>query len=148
AWLSRIPARKSIIIFDTCESGALADVQVVALRSGFEQLAAVGRLVEATGRTTLIAAGEKQAALEGYGGHGVFTFALLDALARGDRDGDGFISVNELTGYVPGLVEDITEKTWRRRQVPRVSFSGDNFKLAKQVPHMAPKSPDGLIIIP
>jgi hypothetical protein len=47
---------------------------------------------------------------------------LLDALARGDRDGDGFISVNELTGYVPDLVEDITEKTWRRRLARKVAF--------------------------
>jgi len=73
---------------------------------------------------------------------------VLDALARGDRDGDGFISVNEPTGYVPGLVEDITGKTWSRRQVPRALFSGGNFKLPRQVPHMAPKLPDGRIIIP
>ena len=149
AWLSKIPARKSILIFDTCESGTLADVQlVVAQRGGLEELTAVGRLVEATGHTTLVASGGKQAALEGYGEHGVCTFAVLDALARGDRDGDGFISVNELIGYVPGLVQDITEKTWRRRQVPQVKFSGDDFKLARQVPHMAPKSPDGRIVIP
>jgi hypothetical protein len=70
AWVSRILARKSILIFDTCESGTLADVQVVAMRGGLENLTAVGRLVEATGRTTLVAAGEKQAALEGFGEHG------------------------------------------------------------------------------
>jgi uncharacterized caspase-like protein len=46
AWLAKIPAKKSILIFDTCESGTLAGVQQVAsLRGGFEQVAAVGKLI-------------------------------------------------------------------------------------------------------
>jgi hypothetical protein len=148
AWLSKIPAKKSILIFDTCESGALADGPGFSSRGGGEEKAAVGRLVDATGRSVMVAASGRGAALEGYGGHGVFTFAVLDALARGDLDGDGFISVTELIAHVPGLVEDIVDKTWQRRQVPRASFSGDNFKLARQLPHLAPKPPDATLIIP
>ena len=45
AWLARIPARKSVIIFDTSESGTVAGAQLAALRGSFEQLAAVGRLI-------------------------------------------------------------------------------------------------------
>jgi len=61
-----IAAVLGILIFDTRGSGSLAEMQVVALRGGgLERLTAAARLVEATGRTTLVAAGEKQAALEG-----------------------------------------------------------------------------------
>jgi hypothetical protein len=146
AWLAKIRARKSIVIFDTCESGTLAGVQLAALRGDFEQLAAIGRLIEATGRTTLTASLESQPALEGYKNHGVFTFALLDALARGDRDGDGFVSVTELIQHVDALVPEITFKTWGRRQVPRSLFQGTNFALAKQVLGVAPAPGDAIIV--
>jgi hypothetical protein len=66
AWLAKIPAKKSILIFDTCESGSLTMVQLASLRGGFEQKAAIGRLVQATGRTTLAASLDNQPALEGY----------------------------------------------------------------------------------
>ena len=145
-WLAKIPAKKSIVIFDTCESGTLTGVQIASARGGFEQLAAVGRLIQATGRTTLTAALDDQPALEGYHGHGVFTFALLDALARGDRNGDGLISVTELIEHVDGLVPEITYKTWNTRQVPRSLFQGTNFALAKQVPAIAPAPGEPMII--
>jgi hypothetical protein len=143
AWLAEIPAKKSILTFDTCESGTLTGVQQVAsLRGGFEQLAAVGRLIQATGRTTL----DDQPALEGYRGHGVFTFAMLDALARGDRNGDGLISLTELIEHVDGLVPEITYKNWGKRQIPRSLFQGTNFALAKQLPAIAPAPDEEMII--
>ena len=69
---------------------------------------AVGRLIQATGRTTLTAALDDQPALEGYRGHGVVTFAMLDALARGDLNGDGLISLTELIEHVDDPVPEIT----------------------------------------
>jgi WD40 repeat protein len=145
-WLASIPAKKSILIFDTCESGTLTNVQIASARGGFEQLAAVGRLIQATGRTTLTASLENQPALEGYRGHGVFTFALLDALARADRNGDGLISVTELIEHVDGVVPEITYKTWKTRQVPRSLFQGTNFALGKQLPMIAPAPGEDMII--
>jgi hypothetical protein len=148
AWFASIPAKKSIVMFDTCESGTLTSEQQVAMntRGGLEQLAAVGRLIQATGRTTLTAAMDDQPAREGYGGHGVFTFAVLDALARGDRTGNGFIEVTELLEHVDGLVPEITEKTWHMRQVPRSLFQGTNFALARQLPDIAPRAGEEIII--
>jgi hypothetical protein len=67
---------------------------------------------------------DDQSALEGYRGHGVFTFALLDGLARGDRNGNGLVEVTELLEHVDGLVPEITEKTWHARQTPRSLFQG------------------------
>jgi hypothetical protein len=146
SWLAEIPAKKSILIFDTCESGSLTMVQLVSLRGGFEQKGAVDRLIKATGRTTLTAALENQPAIEGYRGHGVFTFAMLDALARGDRNNDGLIQVTELIEHVDDLVPEITFKTWQTRQIPRSQFQGTNFAVAKQLPSLAPAPGEPTII--
>ena len=145
SWLAEIPAKKSVLIFDTCESGSLTMVQLVSLRGGFEK-GAVDRLIKATGRTSLTAALENQPAIEGYRGHGVFTFAMLDALARGDRNNDGLIQVTELIEPVDDLVPEITFKTWQTRQIPRSQFQGTNFAIAKQLPSLAPAPGEPMII--
>ena len=62
--------------------------------------AAIGRLHEATGRPVLTAAAEGKPAFEGYEGHGVFTWTLLDALKNGDRNGNGSIELSELVAHV------------------------------------------------
>jgi hypothetical protein len=111
-----------------------------------EQKAAVGRLIQATGRTTLAASLDNQPALEGYRGHGVFTFAMLDALARGDHDADGFIHVTDLIAHVDALVPEITFKTWKTRQIPQAQFGGSNFIVAKQLPSLAPAPDEPMII--
>ena len=41
---------------------------------------AINKLVRATGRATIVASSKDQVALEGYEGHGVFTYILLEAL--------------------------------------------------------------------
>lgn len=136
-WFAKVPARKSILIYDTCESGTLTapgEHQVAALmRSGLEQQAAIGRLNQATGRTVLTAATSDRPALEGYRGHGVFTYALLDGLAKADRDGNGLIEVTELAGYVDATVPEITEQTFGLRQLPQMSLQGSDFALARKV---------------
>jgi uncharacterized caspase-like protein len=76
-WFARIQAKKAVLMFDTCEAGSLT--QRVVTRGGLEHKAALGRLIQATGRATLTASSATQEAFEGHGGHGVFTFALLDA---------------------------------------------------------------------
>jgi hypothetical protein len=121
-------------------------VQLASLRSGFEHKAAVGRLIQATGRTTLTASLENQPALEGYRGHGVFTFAMLDALARGDHNGNGLIEVTELIQHVDDLVPEITFKTWHTRQIPQSQFQGTNFALAKQLASLAPAPGEPMIV--
>jgi hypothetical protein len=71
---------------------------------------------------------------------------MLDALARGDRNGNGLIEVTELIDHVDGLVPEITFKTWHTRQVPRSLFQGTNFALAKQLAAIAPAPGEPLII--
>src|SRR5689334_12485714 len=83
------------------------------------------------GRTILSASTDVTPALEGYRGHGVFTFALLDALERGDADGNGLVEVTELAGFVDAEVPDISFKAFNFRQVPQMRLTGSNFPLVK-----------------
>jgi hypothetical protein len=108
-WFSSNAAKKAVLMFDTCEAGTLATAQRVAAR-GLEQKAALGRLIQATGRATLTATTSTQDSWEGYRGHGVFAYAVLDALARGDLNGNGLIELAELIQDIDGLMPAIAEK--------------------------------------
>lgn len=102
------------------------------MRGGLEQQAALGRLIEATGRTVLTASTSYKPALEDYHGHGVFTYALLDGLSRAERDNDGMIEVSELATYVDRTVPEITEKAFHVRQLPQMNIQGSDFALVKK----------------
>ena len=144
AWFARILAKKAVLMFDTCEAGSLTDRGKTS--RGLEQKAALGRLIQATGRATLTASTATQEAYEGHGGHGVFTFALLDALARADLDNNGLIELAELIQHVDGLVPAISEKRWGAKQFPQMDAYGSNFPLARQVPALAPTQEDVVIV--
>lgn len=136
AWFARIAAKKSVLIFDTCEAGSLTARPTT--RGGLEQKAALGRLIQATGRATLTASTATQEAFEGHGGHGLFTYAILDALARGDTNRNGLIELAELIQHVDGVVPAIAEKRWGAKQFPQMDAFGSNFSLARQVESLAP----------
>lgn len=108
-WIAnRIKARRAVILLDTCESGALVGGYTRSRTDTPASEAAVGRLHEATGRPILTAAATGRPAFEGYKGHGVFTWALLDALRNGDRNGNGSIELSELVAHVQGLVPKLS----------------------------------------
>jgi uncharacterized caspase-like protein len=62
AWFARIPARKSILLYDTCESGSLTGDRV-AQRS-LERVVALEKMTRAMGRTVLSASTDDAQALE------------------------------------------------------------------------------------
>lgn len=144
AWFARILAKKAVLMFDTCEAGSLTERRQT--RGGLEQKAALGRMIQATGRATLTASNATQEAYEGHGGHGVFTFALLDALAHADLNSNGLVELAELIQHVDGLVPAITEKRWGAKQFPQMDAYGSNFPLARQVAALAPAQDDAVII--
>ena len=128
AWFSRIAARKSILLYDTCESGSLTGSR--ATRGDIdERLGALNRMTRATGRTFLVATTDDAPALEGYRGHGLFTYVLLDALNAADTNGNGLIEVSELADYVDAKVPEVSYEAFRLRQIPQRNMMGNNFAL-------------------
>ena len=123
--LGSILAQKSLVLLDTCNAGAFAV-------RGLSEKAAIDRLMQATGRNVLAASSKNQWAFEGHGGHGVFTYALLQGLggsADQRGDGDGMVSVRELADFVRDEVPRITMEKWHYRQIPMRQMHGDPFPI-------------------
>jgi WD40 repeat protein len=129
-WLSQIKARKSVTIYDTCESGTLTGEQPGA--RSLEQLGWLDRMVRATGRTVLAGSRGDQPAIEGYRGHGIFTYGVLDAISSGSIDEHGLVSVSALADHLDRVVPLISEKELKYKQVPLRSMSGTNFPLVRR----------------
>jgi len=130
AWMSRVPAQKSLVLLDTCNSGSF--VQAQAVTRGMAEKTAIVKLTRATGRATIAASTDSQVALEGYEGHGVFTYALLKALTEADLENgnrDGVTSTAEIASYIDNTVPDLTYKKWGYEQVPQVNLHGREFPI-------------------
>jgi uncharacterized caspase-like protein len=70
-------------------------------------------------------------ALEGYGGHGVFTYALLEGLSTA-ADDRGFIQVSRLADFIGDEVPKITKKQWGYEQDPWIDITGRTFAIARK----------------
>jgi WD40 repeat protein len=147
-WVAnRIKARRAIILLDTCESGALVSGYTKSRTDVPASEAAVGRLHEATGRPVLTAAASGKPAFEGYNGHGLFTYALMDALHHGDTNGNGVIEVSELVAYVQdrlprlsaqlggrGISMIATSRSENNAQSAQFGSTGEDFALVRRLP--------------
>jgi WD40 repeat protein len=129
AWFSTIPAKKSMLIFDTCESGSMTQ-ELVATR-GLEHLVALERLTQAMGRTVLSASTATAPALEGYHNHGVYTYALLESLEKADANHDGLITDTEIAEYLAIRVPELSYQAFNFRQIPQMKIVGSSFPVAK-----------------
>jgi len=120
--LSKIQALKSITLIDTCNSGSFAE----ALASrGVLQKTAIDKLTRATGRATLVASSKDQVALEGYNGHGVFTYTMIEALdGKGYKNGK--LTIKNLASYIEDVLPERTYQKWGYEQVPQSHITGTN----------------------
>ena len=130
-WAARVKAKKSVMIYDTCESGSITETRSVD--AAMAQSAAVERLTRAMGRTILSASTDDAPALEGYQGHGVMTWVMLDAMGQGDANGNATIEVTELASFLDVKVPEISSAAFGFRQVPQMSIKGSDFAVGSKV---------------
>lgn len=125
--LSKIKAQKSLVMLDTCNSGAFISTGA----RGMAEKTAIDRLSRATGQATIAASSDTQSAMEGYEGHGIFTYVILEGLAgKADSNGDGFISLSELSSYAEEKVPDYSYAKWGYEQYPQIDLrKQSNFPL-------------------
>ncbi|MEE9910520.1 MAG: caspase family protein [Deltaproteobacteria bacterium] len=131
--IANIPATKKLIIIDTCNAGALGEaIQVAMLTRGMSEDTALKILSRAVGSTILSASTSLQEALEGYRGHGLFTYVLAEGLrGKADKGKTGYIKTTDLADYVDNEVPLLAEKTFKRAQYPTISISGQAFPVGK-----------------
>lgn len=126
-YLTNIQAMKSLLLLDTCNSGSFAEA--IASRGMIEKTA-ITKLTKAVGRATIVASSKSQVALEGYEGHGVFTYTVIDALKGKAADKEGKITINGLATYVEDLLPKLTYRKWGYEQIPQKTLHGMDFPLA------------------
>jgi WD40 repeat protein len=130
-WIAQVPAMRSILIYDTCESGSATEE-----RSGFrgeQRVVATEKLSRLMGRTVLAASTDTGFAKEGYKGHGLFTYAVLDGFALSDENKNGRIEVSELAKYLTTNLPKLSEAARFGPQVPQIKIVGFDFSLAKRI---------------
>jgi uncharacterized caspase-like protein len=106
-------SRRIVLLLDCCYSGAFA--RGMTARAG--EAVEVRERFEGSGRAVLTASSAMEYSFEGEelsgeGNPSIFTSAVVHALKTGeaDRDGDHWISVDELYEYVHDQVQQITPK--------------------------------------
>jgi WD40 repeat protein len=126
AWLAKVGhVEKSVLILDTCESGAAA---TLVRGNDSARLTAMDQLKHATGHNLIAAS--RQAAFEGYKDHGVLTYALLEALHKSDGSGgDDSVRVGALADHINGRVPKITQELFGQPQWPIRRLSGIDFPI-------------------
>jgi WD40 repeat protein len=124
-WLSQLPA-KSLLLLDTCRAGQALQPPAGAA----DEEGAVSTLSRLSQRSVIVASSSDAVALEGHQGHGVFSWAVLDALDRADYDDNGAVDVSDIATHARKHVPAITEKVFKHRQNPRQHTPGDPFAIA------------------
>jgi uncharacterized caspase-like protein len=118
-WFAEIPAHRSVILFDTCDSGTMTGDAGETQR--LERVGANDRLARALGRSVITASSGNQDAQEGFHGHGLFTYELLDGLNAADSNRNNTIEVTELAAYVYAEVNEQSHGS----QVPQMRITAD-----------------------
>jgi hypothetical protein len=97
-------------------------------RRAAEDKTALSTLMRVSNRSVITAS--SVIALEGYQGHGIFTWAVLDALDNADYNNDGIIGTNEIALHVEKRVPEISERAFKYRMVPMQDIVGQPFPVA------------------
>jgi len=114
AVIDRLQAERVVFIADTCYSGASGGrtLAMNGFRSTYLSNDFLDRLAKGKGRVILAACEPGELAMEDdERGHGVFTYYLLKGLqGPADADSDGYITTDEIYGYLLKNVPDASNQ--------------------------------------
>ena len=132
AWSQAIRAQKQLFLLDACQSAGALDG--LAQRGAAEEKA-IAQLARATGTHWLVASGAEQFAAEFKTlGHGLFTYATLEALSGRAAGSDGQLTVLELSSYLETRVPELALEHRGTQQYPASYGSGQDFPIALSRP--------------
>ncbi|HEY3406025.1 MAG TPA: caspase family protein [Ohtaekwangia sp.] len=128
-YLTQLKSQKQIILMDACHSGGA--LKTLNVRAAAMDEKAIVQLARSSGVVMIASSGTKQFATEfDELKHGVFTYALLEALdGRGDN-GDKKITVNELKIYMEERVPELTKEHGGQAQYPTGYVTGNDFPIS------------------
>jgi WD40 repeat protein len=122
-----IKAQKQLFVIDACQSGGA--MQTLAMRGAAEEKA-IAQLARSTGTYFIAASGTEQFATEvAELGHGVFTYAVIEALKGSCKSQDGRVTVNLLKSCVEDLVPELSKKHKGQPQFPTGYGFGMDFPI-------------------
>lgn len=119
----KIKSLSQLFIFDTCHAGGV-DYIVSGLYD-----ARISVLAKKMGLHIYASANDRQAAMDGYKGNGLFTYTLLDGLdnrKEADRNNDGKISLVELGGYSKQATTSLSREIGHSQTPLIINFGRDN----------------------
>ena len=133
-FLTQLKSQKQIILMDACHSGgALKSLNV---RAAAADEKAIVQLARSSGVVMIASSGSKQFATEFEQlKHGVFTYALLEALEGKADNGDKKITVNEIKLYMEERVPDLTKEYGGQAQYPTGYITGNDFPISVMEKH-------------
>lgn len=126
--LSKLQALNVVLLLDTCYSGAFIDAKTQG--NSLAQKTALERLAHTSGQVILTASANSQTAGEGWKGHGIFTYAIIEALAgKANHNVDNAISVKEIAQYISSEIPNIYQAMGQPRQSPWISTLRGDFNV-------------------
>lgn len=127
--LAQVNTNKKLILLDTCDSGGSIDAGQLLISRGLDDQGVIDTMQRKSGATVIMASTDKQKALEGYQGHGVFTYGLLQAFnGAGDMNKDGYMKTGELSNYIEDEIPTIAKRAFSQPQYPTSSMTGNGFE--------------------
>lgn len=137
--IGSIPAQNKIIVLDTCqagEAGRVIQLSMTGAQKAYTRALSAGTAMQllkmASGSSVLTAAQSMEAAIEGYKGHGLFTYTMVEGLqGQADGDHDQFITLNELKSYTERNVYLRSKAHFNRKQIPYINIGTLDISLAK-----------------
>jgi WD40 repeat protein len=127
--LTQVKSQKQVILMDACHSGGA--LKSLSVRAAATDEKAIIQLARSSGVVMLASSGTKQFATEfDELKHGVFTYALVEALEGKADTGDKKITVNELKFYMEERVPELTKQYGGKTQYPTGYITGNDFPLS------------------